>query len=659
MTDKIIIKLQKILLVVCLLASALMAVGFTVTSAKAESTYQIIGASVRLSAPSGIRFETHLTSLEDVSYCGTLVIPSSHLEENEELTLETKTVKTVQDILCVPFSDNGIYKYRAVLYGIPATDYETSITARSYICDTNGNVVYTDAIERSISYVATQALLKEPMGFNAQTTQKLIDYAGNSQAIDILYNMDDYTDVPSAISTTGATASVISDTYLSGRNVVQLTFTRGIEGEVGFAIPDGKDLRDYSGLRFYVRGREANVRMQVRLNDGTDYSSAYVAVNIDDPCYVTIPFSAFEGDVELENVNAISFYYLTSGYSTANINVGDISIGNATEYTEDNRADLATPITLLDDFENISQDSEVQAMWGNSSSVSIKTSGGGENHVMQVYSVARSVTLNATGYDLLTYDFSNVNGFRMDVSPNLGGIVQNARVGVIATVNVTVGSSGNYYYMVKNFYDNNDNGISNNNTTCMICDFAGMKIADGSSGVLDRQKIDSLRIRIDISDAAKSGAWSFQFDNMEFYTETIGASETAFAADFSGSGTQTWNSGITIENGVGTATNAKQDVQYTNSSYKNYQNTYAVRFNIIMTNVRNITVSLRDASSNGLQYTFTPIGDGEYTVVVYYNLMTERTATPMNRLVFNYLVFWVNYNGTGSVVFTDIELLQG
>ena len=133
----------------------------------------------------------------------------------------------------------------------------------------------------------------------------------------------------------------------------------------------------------------------------------------------------------------------------------------------------------------------------------------------------------------------------------------------------------------------------------------------------------------------------------------------AFAADFSGNGTQKWNNGITIKDGTGTATDAKKDIQYTNDKWVNYQNTYAIRFSVNTTNVTSIAVNLKDGAGNGLLYTVPVESDGLHEITIYYSDMSALTETHHTSMKFRYIVLNLDYGGTGSAVFNKIELLMG
>lgn len=126
----------------------------------------ILGGSVRLSAPAGLRFQSKVSEemVKMGATFGTLVIPHSVLG-GEELTVATDMVENIKqtkwatDIVKndgVMYEDGYEY-FNAVLTGIPKEYYGTIIVARSYVCF-NGVYYYSATIERSIAQVAAFAI---------------------------------------------------------------------------------------------------------------------------------------------------------------------------------------------------------------------------------------------------------------------------------------------------------------------------------------------------------------------------------------------------------------------------------------------------------------------------------------------------------------------
>jgi len=148
-------------------------------------TPTILGGSVRLSAPSGLRFQSKVPSelANSGATFGTLYIPKDVLGSNE-LTVATPTVENVQQTKWATDSvrennpqqyEEGCEYFNAVLTGIPEEHYDKVIVARSYVY-ANGQYYYSDTVERSIAQVSACALK------DGYTNQILYDYVDKALA---------------------------------------------------------------------------------------------------------------------------------------------------------------------------------------------------------------------------------------------------------------------------------------------------------------------------------------------------------------------------------------------------------------------------------------------------------------------------------------------
>ena len=791
-------KIRKAIILACssLFALSVSAfVGVNVNaSAEGESAGTLIGATVRLTEPTtGIRFQTVLTESEynatkkyTVTKYGTLVIPTDRL--SGELTVENKVA---ENVVCVPFTEDGVYKFNAVIYDIPAWGYGTELTARSYVAYGDSEdaltYVYTIAEERSVLYVAQQALLDEEEAYTAsqigivddfntnayvydysnsvfattymalgQATASITDgvlnvtataendgvlipfgsldvsamnsvvvkmtsgtsvtvkanattlgtYNASSEGVDLttalkasdvtslsalqfiaagedtisisgvtiksardinlLYNMDDYMSLEdmSLILDSEVSASLISSELFNNRQVLQMTYASGSNGVVSLALSEeNTDFTGMDGLRFWINGGESHARLEVRLGDGTNYNSAYFTLNKNNGNYMTIPFSAFEGNVNLSAMNTISFYYIT-GIQNAVVEVADISIGTDACYNVDNRQEFSITAGMIDTVDTYDSDASAKANWTGDTTI-LSRKGDATDYRLQLYNadnIDHSITASKTNAYILGYDYTKVNGFRMEVT--LGNYhIKGDTNKVLLNVVVTIGSEGNYYTMSKSFFQ-----WQSNNATYMVCDFAGMTLEDGSSGELDKKKIDTLKIAIDVVDTSVT-AYQIGFDDLEFYTATCGAKGAAFTSDFSDSSTQDWGS-ATFADGIATrtATGSAFSLTYktASTSWPNYQNSYAIRFRFKTTNVKNISVRLYNDvyASKGIKTAtnIEVINDGEYhDYIVYFADMVEATSTTHTGMKFQQIQFYTNCLDStgGTIVCEKVELLIG
>ncbi len=127
----------------------------------------VLGGSVRLSNPSGLRFQSIVPSgLKDSgAVFGTLIIPKAVLGDNE-LTHATPMVEDIQQTQWATETVKATYPqdykegyeyFNAVMTGIPEDHFGTELVARSYVY-ANGQYYYAEEIDRSIAQVAAFAL---------------------------------------------------------------------------------------------------------------------------------------------------------------------------------------------------------------------------------------------------------------------------------------------------------------------------------------------------------------------------------------------------------------------------------------------------------------------------------------------------------------------
>ena len=239
----------------------------SITAGKATATQSfiivdtptILGGSVRLSAPSGLRFQSKVNeNLKDTgAKFGTLIIPKGVLGENE-LTANTALVENVKqekwatDSVKKNNSDDyqdGYEYFNGVLTKIPETHYGTIIVARSYVY-ANGQYYYSDAIERSIAQVSAYALR-------------------DGYTNDILY---DYVDK----ALEGATVSMTSKLTLIETETYQLALS-GHKGYVAIWSSSNKD----------VATVDENGKITALENEGTATITAKLG-NLEVKCEVTV-----------------------------------------------------------------------------------------------------------------------------------------------------------------------------------------------------------------------------------------------------------------------------------------------------------------------------------------------------------------------------------
>ncbi|MDD6396186.1 MAG: leucine-rich repeat protein [Firmicutes bacterium] len=126
--------------------------------------FTILGASIRISDPYGIRFGIQLGKTGDygkveiVEY-GTVMMPTEKLG-SDELLLSTDNVLKVKGEVIYSETSSALV-YTGVLINIPNSFFGTDVSGRGYLIykDTNGaqHTIYTDTVSRSFNGVAQAA----------------------------------------------------------------------------------------------------------------------------------------------------------------------------------------------------------------------------------------------------------------------------------------------------------------------------------------------------------------------------------------------------------------------------------------------------------------------------------------------------------------------
>ena len=161
-------------------------------------TPTILGGSVRVSAPSGLRFQSKIqTELVDTgAKFGTLIIPKAVLGENE-LTVDTATVNNIvqtkwatEDVRVNHPKDyeEGYEYFNAVLTEIPEEYFDEVIVARSYVY-ANGQYYYSEPEERSIAQVAAYAIQD---GYKQEILRDYVTKALSDSTVSMQNSMEIY-----------------------------------------------------------------------------------------------------------------------------------------------------------------------------------------------------------------------------------------------------------------------------------------------------------------------------------------------------------------------------------------------------------------------------------------------------------------------------------
>ena len=152
-----------------------------VVSVVPDLDFTILGASIRLSEPYGIRFGIQLgkggdyTNVKIVEY-GTLMKPTQLLGD-EELTLQTAKIQKIPSTVTYSETDAALV-YTGVLINIPTTYFDTAVSGRGYFIyeDENGvnHTIYTDTVSMSFNDVVEAAYNKYSKLTNPTDAQKVV-----------------------------------------------------------------------------------------------------------------------------------------------------------------------------------------------------------------------------------------------------------------------------------------------------------------------------------------------------------------------------------------------------------------------------------------------------------------------------------------------------
>ena len=152
-----------------------------VVSVVPDLDFTILGASIRLSEPYGIRFGIQLgkggdyANVKIVEY-GTLMKPTQLLGD-EELTLQTAKIQKIPAKVIYSETD-AAQVYTGVLINIPTTYFDTAISGCGYFIyeDENGlnHTIYTDTVSMSFNDVVEAAYNKYSKLTNPTDAQKVV-----------------------------------------------------------------------------------------------------------------------------------------------------------------------------------------------------------------------------------------------------------------------------------------------------------------------------------------------------------------------------------------------------------------------------------------------------------------------------------------------------
>ncbi len=162
---------------------------------------------------------------------------------------------------------------------------------------------------------------------------------------------------------------------VNGSKAMQIDYTAGGKGWAGALCKLPSDKKVWSGakgIRMYVDGDGNGLNVEVRIGKrGYQSWAATFSVNNPEPCYVSIPFAAFDdiggGDGIWDLAGITRFWLFFTGSSNSKVIIDDITIGSDENYTTDTRDGVGTslkaPAGVYTDFDNYADDEEMLGSW--------------------------------------------------------------------------------------------------------------------------------------------------------------------------------------------------------------------------------------------------------------------------------------------------------
>lgn len=150
-------------------------------AAEESAAIEVVGAAVRYpegaeSAPkgTGLKFEVKLSSsvaIESVKNLGVLVdkegVPTTALTDKKHIKFIENGVESSENKYSV--KDNDVYMYVSLVH-VPKNYFHNEFVCRAYYETETGEVVYSDTLERSVTYVIKEAIADETE--NAPTAEQ-------------------------------------------------------------------------------------------------------------------------------------------------------------------------------------------------------------------------------------------------------------------------------------------------------------------------------------------------------------------------------------------------------------------------------------------------------------------------------------------------------
>lgn len=293
-------------------------------------------------------------------------------------------------------------------------------------------------------------------------------------------------------------SEIVDGQGVNGSRALKLSYEKSSMGWGAItcsALPSEKKV--WSGttaIRLYVRaekGTIATLSVKVGKRGYQTWSKSFVLKN-ESGTYVSIPFSVMEdqgGGDGIWELSGMTFMQFSLKGAPATIYIDDITIGSSEEYKYDTTDDARRGIapSILEDFEStdildsLSTNFTFSGIDNSNVKPSIESNDNGHELKIILMSQSSFIQLRKAPYELSKYDYEQVDGitFKISVSQIKDG----------ASISVKFGSYNNIYIASQEL-NKEDAG----KYVVIRIPFADLTLAEGSSGKLNFDKVDTLQI---------------------------------------------------------------------------------------------------------------------------------------------------------------------
>ena len=295
------------------------------------------------------------------------------------------------------------------------------------------------------------------------------------------------------------TAEIVDGAGVNGSKALKLTGEKGTMGwgaMVCSMLPTGKKVwSGTTGIRLHIRAEEGSVSsfsVKVGKRGYQTWAKSFTVKN-ETGTYITIPYEVMEdkgggdGIWDLSVMTFLQFTFVGSG----TLYIDEISVGSTEEYRYDTTADAGKGIApgILEGFEAenasdiVADGFKLVNVDGTYTEIVESSDGSGSELRFKLMSQSSYIQVNNSYYGYKKYDYNQADGITFKIS------LSHIKTG--ANILVKFGSYLNVYTATYDLA-----GAKAGEYITVKIPFSALALAEGSSGSLDFNKIDTLQIFI-------------------------------------------------------------------------------------------------------------------------------------------------------------------